>query len=147
VAYAFLPQWEVGYSFYNGAYDHDGDLEFSASSIDFNWIGTYTSIRGEIIETTTDGLHEDGDVGQFDRNGWYVQGNWQMRQLGYDVLNPVELVLRLSEITKNNGGERRTFGVNYWLESSAVLKFAYEDTELEDGDTDNRLFVQLAFGF
>ena len=147
VAYAFLPQWEVGYSFYQGAYNHDGDLDFSASSIDFNWNGTFSSVRGEIINTITEGFHEDGDIEEFDRNGWYVQGNWQMRQLGNDMLNPFELVLRRSEITKNNSGERWTFGVNYWLESSSVLKLAYEDTKLEDGDTDNRLFIQLAFGF
>ena len=147
VAYAFLPALEVGYSFYNGAYDHDSSLDFNATAIDFNWIGTYTSIRGEIIETSIDERHEDGDIEAFDRNGWYVQGSWQMRQLGKPALNPVELVARYSEITKAAEGERWTLGINYWLESSAVLKLAYEDTKLEDGDTDNRLFVQLAFGF
>lgn len=147
VAYAFLPSLEVGYSFYNGAYDHDSTLDFNATAIDFNWIGTYTTIRGEMINTSIDELHEDGDIEAFDRNGWYLQGSWQMRQLGQQALNPVELVARYSEITKAAEGERWTIGVNYWLESSAVLKIAYEDTELEDGDNDNRLFIQLAFGF
>jgi len=148
VAYAFLPSWEVGYSFYEGAYDHDGELDFKASAIDFNWIGTFSTVRGEWIETTTDFIHEDdGDFDQFDRNGWYLQYSWQMRQLGKDALNPLELVVRRSEITEVLEGERWTVGINYWLESSAALKFAYEDTELEDGDTDNRFFIQLAFGF
>ena len=148
VAYAFLPSIEVGYSFYNGAYSNDATLDYSASAIDFNWIGTYSSVRGEIIETSTDFLDEDdGEIDVFDRGGWYVQGSWQMRQLGKDVLNPFELVLRYSEINDALEGERWTFGVNYWLESSAAIKIAYEDTTLEDGDTDNRVFVQLAFGF
>ena len=147
IALAFLPQWEVGYSFYQGAYDDGGNLDFSASSIDFNWIGTYANVRGEIINTTTDGLHEDGDIEKFDRDGWYVQGTWQMRQLDKDWLNPIELVVRRSKITEFNGGERWTVGINYWLEPSAALKLAYEETKLDDGDTDNRLFVQIAFGF
>jgi len=148
VAYAFLPAVEIGYSFYNGAYSNNGQLDYSASAIDFNWIGTFSSIRGEIIETSTDFLDEDdGEIDVFDRGGWYIQGSWQMRQLGKEALNPVELVLRYSKINDALGGERWTFGMNYWLEASAALKFAFEDTTLDDGDTDNRLFVQLAFGF
>jgi len=147
IAYAFLPSWEIGYSFYNGAYDANAQLDFKASAIDFNWIGTYSSVRGEFIETNTEFYHEDGDFDNFDRNGSYIQYSWQMRQLGKAALNPVELVLRRSEITEILEGDRWTFGVNYWLEPSAALKFAYEDTKLEDGDTDNRVFVQLAFGF
>jgi len=148
VAYAFLPSIEVGYSFYNGSYSNDATLDYSASAIDFNWIGTYSTIRGEIIETSTDFLDEDdGEIDVFDRGGWYLQGSWQMRQLGKDALNPFELVLRYSEINDALEGERWTFGVNYWLEASTALKVAYEDTTLEDGDTDNRVFVQLAFGF
>lgn len=150
IAYAFLPQWEVGYSFYQGAYDDDGALDFKASAIDFSWIGTYASVRGEIINTTTEGFDEHDEeviIKDFDRDGWYIQGSWQMRQLGQNVLNPVELVARYSKISKFNAGERWTFGVNYWLESSAVLKFAYDDTELENDENDNRIFVQLAFGF
>lgn len=148
VAYALLPSIEIGYSFYNGAYSNDGSLDYSASAIDFNWIGTYSSIRGEIIETSTDFLDDDdGEIDKFDRGGWYIQGAWQMRQLGKTALNPVELVLRYSKINDALQGKRWTFGVNYWLESSAVLKLAFEDTTLEDGDSDNRLFAQLAFGF
>jgi len=148
VAYAFLPSIEIGYSFYNGAYSDDATLDYKATALDFNWIGTFASIRGEIIDTSTDFLDEDdGEIDVFDRSGWYIQGSWQMRQLDKDILNPFELVLRYSEINDALEGERWTVGVNYWLESSAVLKLAYEDTELEDGDTDNRLFIQLAFGF
>ncbi len=148
IALAMLPELEVGYSFYSGAYSDDGNLIYSANAIDVNWIGAYASLRGEIIDTQTDFLDPlDGEIDVFDRGGWYLQGSWQMRQLGQDSLNPVELVLRFSQINDALAGKRWTFGVNYWLESSAALKLAYEDTRLEDGDTDNRLFIQLAFGF
>jgi len=148
VAYAFLPSVEVGYSFYSGAYSDDGNLNYSASAVDVNWITTYATIRGEVIDTETDFIDlADGEQDVFKRGGWYLQGSWQMRQLGKEMFNPVELVLRYSELNNALTGERWTFGVDYWLEASAALKVAYEKTSLGDGDTDNRLFVQLAFGF
>jgi len=148
VAYAMLPSIEVGYSFYNGSYSNDSQLDYKATAIDINWIGTFSTIRGEIIDTSTDFIDEaDGNIDVFDRSGWYVQGTWQMRQLGKTMLNPVELVLSYAEISKALEGERWTFGVNYWLESSAALKFAFEKTKLQDGDQDHRVLVQLAFGF
>lgn len=148
IAYAFLPAIEIGYSYYSGAYSDDATLDYTATAIDFNWIGMYSSVRGEIIETSTYFLDEDdGEIDLFERGGWYVQGSWQMRQLGKEYFNPVELVLRYSEINDALAGERWTVGVNYWLQASAALKFSYEDTTLENGDSDNRLFVQLAFGF
>ncbi len=148
VALAFLPQWEVGLSFYQGAYDHEGRLDYRAQALDMNWIGTYASVRGEWITTRTDFVDsEDGQVDVFERDGWYLQGSWQLRQLGRDWLNPVELVLRRSVITGVQGGKRWSFGVDYWLESSAALKLAYEQTTLDDGDKDTRLLAQLAFGF
>lgn len=148
VALAFLPQWEVGYSFYNGAYDTTGKLDFSISAVDVTWNGTYTSIRGEYISTTTQGIEElTNEKVDFDRDGIYLQGSWSLRQFGNEMLNPVELVLRYSEVNKIEGGKRWTMGINYWLESSAALKFSYEDTKLDNGSKDNRLFVQLAFGF
>lgn len=149
IAYALLPQIEVGYSYYSGAYNADGSLRYTMTNIDASWIGTYSNVRGEYITTTTEGyLEEDNNrVHDFERDGWYVQGAWQARQLGNDWLNPVELVLRKSKISKIDGGDRTTFGVNYWLEPSAVLKVAFEETSLDSGLNDNRAFMQLAFGF
>jgi len=151
IAYAFLPEWEVGYSYVSGAYSDDGDLNYTATNIDINWNGSFAQFRSEIINTTREGEFElDGEekVKDFDRNGWYAQGSWQARQLGHAWLNPVELVLRHSVITKHEGGKRTTFGINYWLEPSAALKVAIEDTKLDSGEySDDRLIVQLAFGF
>jgi len=147
IAYAFLPQWEVGFSYYNGAYSDDGDLDYTMTNLDVNWTGTFASVRGEIINTTRQGENDEGGVQNFDRNGWYVQGAWQARQLGQALLNPVEVVIRHSSISKFEGGDRTTLGLNYWLEPSAVLKVAYEDTSLDNGLDDNRVFMQLAFGF
>lgn len=148
VAYAFLPEWEVGYSYYTGAYNANGNLNYTMTDFDFNWVAAYGGIRGEYMTTTTEGLIQaDNSIHNFDRNGWYVQGVWQARQLGIDILNPVELVLRHSKISKIEGGTITTVGVDYWVESSAVVKVAFENTKLDDGNTDQRLFLQLALGF
>ncbi len=149
IAYAMLPEIEVGYSYYSGAYNADGSLRYTMTNFDASWIGTYANVRGEYITTTTEGyLEEDNNrVHDFERDGWYVQGAWQARQLGQAWLNPVELVLRKSKISKIDGADRTTVGINYWLEPSTVLKVAFEDTSLDTGYSDSRAFVQLAFGF
>ncbi len=168
VAYAFLPQWEVGISYYTGAYSNDGDLNYDAYNIDFNWIGGFSSVRGEIFgsnaETEGEIENDQGEHEEFlkdmGKNGWYVQGTWQARQLGKAWLNPIELVLRYSdsssdfdgsiveELDEDVTGSRVYFGVNYWLEPCAVLKFGAESTSLDNNENaDDRLFLQLAFGF
>jgi hypothetical protein len=148
IAYAFLPDIEVGYSYYSGAYNADGSLNYKMTNFDFNWVGSFGGVRGEYMTTSTDGIIEaDDSIHTFDRNGWYLQGNWQARQLGVDWLNPVELVLRHSRITKIEGGDITTVGFDYWVGASAVLKLAFEDTKLDAGNTDQRLFAQIALGF
>jgi hypothetical protein len=168
VAYAFLPQWEIGVSYYTGDYSNDGDLGYDAYNVDFNWIGSFASVRGEIFGSTAategeievNGEHQEF-LKDFDKNGWYIQGTWQARQLGKAWLNPIEFVLRYSDTSSDfdgsvveefaedfgKMGSRVYYGVNYWLEPSAVLKFGAESTSLDDGDSDDRLFLQLAFGF
>ncbi len=169
IAYAFLPEWEIGISYYTGPYSNDGDLNYSAYNVDFNWNGSFASVRGEIFGSTaeTEGeIEVNGEIDEFvkdfNKNGWYIQGAWQARQLGKAWLNPVELVLRYSDTSSDfdgslieefdedagRVGSRIYYGVNYWLEPSAVLKFGAETTSLDNGaNSDDRLFLQLAFGF
>ena len=177
VAYAFLPEWEIGISYYTGEYSDDGDLNYSAYNIDFNWIGSYASVRGEIFGSTAEtegeteaeveGEHGEEWVKDFDKSGWYIQGTWQARQLGQAWLNPVEFVVRYSDIESDfdgsighdfeedagKMGSRIYYGVNYWLEPSAVLKLGAESTSIDNegaghgGIIDDRVFLQLAFGF
>ena len=176
IAYAFLPEWEIGVSYYTGAYSNDGDLNYNAYNVDFNWIGSFASVRGEIFGSTAEtegedegveGAHGEEWVRDFDKKGWYVQGTWQARQLGKDWLNPIELVVRYSDISSDfdgsivhefeedggKTGSRIYYGINYWLEPSAVLKFGAESTSIDNAQAshdvvpDDRMFLQLAFGF
>lgn len=155
IAVAFLPEFEAGYSFYNAEYDAAGELGFSSQAIDINWIDEFYSIRAEYIQSEADAyreeVHDDGDIHEelqtFRRSGWYLQGVWTLRQLGIDALNTTELVLRRSQLNTVGAGERWTYGINYWLSPSTVIKIAYEDSKMADGDDQTRLFVQFAFGF
>jgi hypothetical protein len=179
IAYAFLPAYEIGFSYYSGDYSNDGDLNYTAYTVDFNWIGSFASIRGEIFGSTAgteweeevtlpDGSEEHEEFLQdLDKSGFYVQGTWQARQLGVNWLNPVEFVLRYSqtesdfdgsvthELEEDGGkmGSRIYGGVNYWLTPSAVLKLGAESTSIDDEEkahdevADDRVFLQLAFGF
>lgn len=160
LAFAFLPQLEIGASFYQSKYDNNDDLSFQAKAIDVNWIGQYWSVRGEYVRTDADALielpgddeDEDGHdeifvENSFDRNGWYAQAAWQARQLNMEMLNPVEFVVRHSRTRVVDEGERWTVGLNYWLTPSAALKLAVEDTDMDDGREDTRVFLQLSFGF
>jgi hypothetical protein len=177
IAYAFLPEWEVGISYYSGKYSNDGDLNYDAYNIDFNWVGSYASVRGEIFGSSaeTEGEDEPTEVDEhgeewvkdFDKSGWYIQGTWQARELGNAWLNPVEFVVRYSDIKSDfdgsighdfeedagKMGSRIYYGVNYWLEPSAVLKLGAESTSIDNegaghgGIVDDRVFLQLAFGF
>tara|TARA_B110000495_G_C23019859_1_gene604816 strand:+ start:774 stop:2000 length:1227 start_codon:yes stop_codon:yes gene_type:complete len=176
IAYAFLPEWEIGVSYYTGAYSNDGDLNYNAYNVDFNWLGSFASVRGEIFGSTAEtegedegieGAHGEEWVRDFDKKGWYVQGTWQARQLGKTWLNPIELVVRYSDISSDfdgsiahefeedggKTGSRIYYGINYWLEPSAVLKFGAESTSIDNAQAshdvvpDDRMFLQLAFGF
>lgn len=153
VAIAWLPGVEWGVSYYNGAYDDEGELTFEAGAFDLNVIGRYYTLRGEYIKTERQGLVEDHDVeGAFEResqtrDGWYLQGSWSARQLNKPALNPVELVLRYAHVGGHEAADRWTGGINYWLDPRAVAKFAIEQTDLEEAENETRFLVQFAYGF
>lgn len=153
VAVAVLPGFEWGVSYYQGAYDDDGDLEFEAGALDLSLASRYLSLRGEYIKTNKQVWVEDHDVeGAFEketetRDGWYLQGSWSARQLDIPKLSPVELVLRYSHVGGHEEADRWTFGVNYWFDPRAVAKIAIEQTEPSDSETETRLIAQFAYGF
>jgi hypothetical protein len=153
VALALLPGLEWGVSYYQGAYDNEGELDFEAGAFDLSLISRYISLRGEYIKTNKQILIEDHDVeGAFEketetRDGWYLQGSWSARQLNIPKLNPVELVLRHSQVGGHDEAKRWTFGVNYWFDPRAVTKIAIEQTKPQDLETETKIKIQFAYGF
>ena len=115
--------------------------------VDVNYTSTYFTIRGEYIETETEGLDDDGHKETFDRDGWYLQGSWFLKQTGIDALAPVEVVARRSEVNQLDGSERWAIGLNYWIAPSAVIKLSVDDTELDTGEDQTRYIAQISYGF
>jgi hypothetical protein len=147
VGYSWGPGFEVGASYYSGAYDDDGDLDFTSYGADINYTSTYFSLRGEYIETETEGLDDEGRKESFDRDGWYLQGSWYLKQTGIEALAPFELVLQRSEVNQIDGSERWAVGLNYWITPSVVFKLSADDTELDNGDDQTRYIAQISYGF
>ena len=149
VAYAMLPGIEVGTSYYSATYDDDETLDFTAQGFDVNLIGSHYLVRGEYIETQTDGLEEEegeNEIHTFKRDGWYLQGTLQTGKI-WSSLAGTDLVLEYAETNKLAEASRWMVGVNYWLDARAVIKIAYDDTDVEEGEDDQRLAIQLSYGF
>ncbi len=150
VAYAMLPGLEIGASYYAASYDDQEVLDFSAQGVDLNLIGSHYLLRGEYIETQTDGIEEEEEgeteVHTFKRDGWYLQGTLQTGNI-WSSLAGTEVVLEYAETNKLAEASRWMVGINYWLDARSVIKVAYDDTDLDEGEDDQRLTVQLSYGF
>lgn len=149
VAYAMLPNVEIGASYYTAKYDEDGALEFSAQGLDLNVSDSHYVLRGEYIATETDALEEEEgetEIHTFKRDGWYLQNTLQVGKF-WPAISGTEVVLEYSETNKLAEASRWMVGLNYWLDARSVVKVAYDDTSVDDGDDDQRFVVQLSYGF
>lgn len=149
IAYAFLPGLEIGASYYTASYDDDELLDISAKGIDINLMVNHFLIRGEYIQTDTDGLEADGDsigIHNFKRDGWYLQGIWHLGQLT-PALSRMEIVVERARVNKFEKSDRWVYGINYWLDGRSVIKIAYEDTNVVNGKDDKRFAIQFSYGF
>ena len=153
IAYAWLPQLEIGASWYQAAYNEAETLDFSARGADVNWIGRHFLVRGEYIRTDTDARMEEEVAGELmewvdtlKRRGWYLQATLKLGEL-LPALGATELVVERSEVKPIDAATRWAYGVNYWLDARSVIKLAYEATDVESGDDDHRVVAQLSFAF
>ena len=149
VAYAMLPGIEIGASYYSASYDDEERLDFNAQGIDINVIGSHYLLRGEYIKTETDGFEEEEgetEIHTFKRDGWYLQSTLQTGKI-WSSLAGTELVLEYAETNQLAEASRWMVGFNYWLDTRSVIKVAYDDTDVEEGEDDQRFVVQLSYGF
>ncbi|WP_019603390.1 hypothetical protein [Teredinibacter turnerae] len=148
IAYAMLPGIEIGSSIYSASYDDDERFNFIAKGLDINIIGSHYLLRGELIQTETEGLESEGeeDIHTFKRDGWYLQSTLQTGNI-WSSLAGTELVFEYAETNQLSEASRWLVGLNYWLDARSVIKVAYDDTDIEEGEDDKRLAVQLSYGF
>jgi hypothetical protein len=149
IAVALLPSIEIGTSYYQGAYDENGQLDIKANGVDINLISTHAILRGEYIRTKTDAFierdHEDV-IDSFSRNGWFLQGTFFIGHV-FDGLGSTEIVIERAQTKKIEEADRWMVGVNYWLDPRSVIKVGHEETNVVDGPDDKRIAVQVSYGF
>lgn len=149
IAYAFLPGIELGASFYQATYDDAGSLDISAKGLDLNYFSDHFILRGEYIETDTEGFEEEEgsiDIHNFKRDGWYLQATFHLGALS-SALNSTDFVVERAKVSRLEESSRWAYGFNYWLDARSVIKVAYEDTDVLFGEDDKRLAVQFSYGF
>jgi len=175
VGFLPLPELEIGYSIEyarmkasDASADH-ADLVLQGVDMsyihDFDWIKGRIDARAEWVWSKVSNLTYDPDgslgFGPLKFNNWRTGGYAQLAYRPYKIKLPVidklELVARYDRIDEPNEApgafdERRwTFGLNYWLGPSTVIKAAFETghrSSSDDRDEDVTAYLlQAAMGF
>jgi len=162
-----IPEVEIGYSFQFAQVDPAGfeDVDAFLQAVDVSyvkecdWLGGTIDLRFEwVFSDVEDAVLEDeaGDPLIFvnERNAGYAQVAYRPTQHNNEFINSLEGVFRFDWADQPEGLEesydeqRYTVGVNYWLNSSTVIKAAYRFDDRDNGAEDvNAFLLQAAMGF
>jgi hypothetical protein len=162
-----IPQLEIGYGIQGskvGPRDHA--VQNILQSVDFNYVSDLTLLKGLInfraqwVWSHVGNFVYDPNVeqgfGPFEfnnnRNGGYVQLAYRPTGFGNIIKNfePVVRYDRFNQLHTPVGfdEERWSFGLDYWVTPSAVIKVAYELDNKNGGARDQNAFMlQTAVGF
>jgi hypothetical protein len=127
---------------------------------DANWAGGVFDMRAEWVWSSvgqaTYGVAGPTGFGPLnfenDRDGGYVQLCYRPTKADSKFIRNFELVSRYDTLnipTNAPGGDRETrwtFGVDYWVTPSVVLKAAYELDDKKVGDSNNAFLFQVGIG-
>ena len=161
-----VPELEIGYGFETAKVGTD-DTEFSDvrsfnNVVDLSYVQDIKSLAGRIdLRSQYTWLNIDNPgIDHLDyenkSTAWYAQIAYQPYYLESTFLKNWELVARYDQIDLPEEAElnidqkRITVGLNYWLNHSTVLKFAFGSTTSEHEDeteTESSFIFQLAMGF
>lgn len=137
---------EVGFGSHHGPAELEpGEpvRDYSALGADLVYKLKGLELRGEYIEQNV-----DADVAsvaapqELEWNAWYAQAAYLLPGTGW------EGVLRYGEQDLSNEGQSQlAVGLNYLFAPNVLAKAAYEFNDSDDGESIDRLQLQLAFGF
>jgi hypothetical protein len=168
VGFIPIPQLEVGYGIQRsevGPRDHA--VENVLQSVDFNYVRDSTLLKGLInfraqwVWSHVGHFIYDPDgrqgFGPFEfnnnRQGGYVQLAYRPTGFGNKIIGNFEPVVRYDRLNQLHtpvgfDEERWSFGLDYWVTSSAVIKAAYEVDNKNGGARDQNAFMlQAVVGF
>ena len=166
VGFTISPYFEANVSGMTAAYDDAGELTFSALALHLEARHRHFTLHSELIQTWQDlleaedheglaaakgasaaGVLNEGIVETLSRTGYWVQ-------LAYRT-GPWQPVVRWSQLFEGKAdgevvteaGRQLAIGLDYWFEPAFVLKLEYLINDEEVDIDNNRLALQLAFGF
>lgn len=164
-----VPNIEMGYSFEYAetAPAHFGQkVDALLQAADVNWRQDVRQIAG-VVQVQAEWIWSSVDRATFDpngalgfgplrfsnyRQGGYVTVSYRPAFLDNKILRSLEFVTRYDTVripvrAPGGGNEQRlTFGIDYWITPSAVLKVAYEIDDNKAAKDQNAFFVQLGLG-
>lgn len=167
VGFLPIPQIEIGYGIqHSGVGPRGNTVNATLQSVDFSvtddseMLKGLISFRAQWVWSQVGNLTYDRDGSDGfgpltfsnNRNGGYAQLSYRPSRLD-NFLKDVEPVVRFDDLTQRRTpdgfDERRwTFGLNYWVTPSTVLKVAYEVDHKSGGNPrENSIMVQAATGF
>jgi hypothetical protein len=168
VGFIPIPQLEIGYGIRRSKVGpRDDPAEAILQSVDFNYVRDSTLLKGLInaraqwVWSHVGHFVYDPDgrqgFGPFEfnnnRNGGYAQLSYRPTHIDNDVIKNFEPVVRYDRFNQLHtpvgfDEERWSFGLDYWLTPSTVIKAAYELDEKNGGARDQDAFMlQVAVGF
>lgn len=143
-----IPRLEIAVSFATAKASDDmgmtGKRDYDVTGADFSWQVAGLDLRGEYAKTK---LGEDTvsmvSPEEMVWKAWYTQGAWRIPGTNW------EPVLRYGRYEPPTGVETKqwTPGINYLFASHVIAKLAYEFNKTEGVQDDDRLLLQLAYGF
>lgn len=162
-----IPELTIGYAFENATVGEENtqfeNVSATTHVVDFSYAKDISGLKGTIdLKAQVVWLNIDNpNIAPltFDNNsnGGYAQIAFRPGNVDNDFFKNLELVYRYDWTDKPDNApenelvKRSTIGINYWLSSSSLFKFAYEnkDTVVPGGSTTNehRFVGQIAFGF
>ena len=163
-----IPELEVGYGIRRSKVGpRDDAVEAILQSVELNYVKDSTFLKGLInaraqwvwshVGHLLYDMDETGVPGSFtfdnNRNGGYAQLSYRPTHIDNDVIKNFEPVVRYDRFNQLHtpvgfDEERWSFGLDYWLTPSTVIKVAYELDDKNGGARDQDAFMlQVAVGF
>jgi hypothetical protein len=163
-----IPELEVGYGIRGSKVGpRDDAVDAILQSVELNYVKDSTFLKGLInaraqwvwshVGHFLYDMDETGLPGSFtfnnNRNGGYAQLSYRPTRIDNDVIKNFEPVVRYDRFNQLHtpvgfDEERWSFGLDYWVTPSTVIKAAYEIDNKNGGARDqNSFMLQVATGF
>jgi len=144
---------DIGFSWYKGAWDKDGDHDVEMQGIHLNWLERDWTVKGEWVTASveqTAGVNPvteaasagaagvNTSTGNYDMNAWYVEASYiPMRYGGGDRF--IRMVLRFDDVDTNDQAaftpfdrSRITVGSEWQFVDHARFRYEWQRNTIDD---------------